>query len=154
MLLFYDSYIFVLTAKDTSTPSQSFRQPFYPSRTSQTVNSPATYSPQLRVKLASLFHPNPAYAQASSSLIEIGPHLRAVTPILLEAARKRKQEEGKKEIDLVYTERDVTGSDDINDDIVHGGLGERTVEVDLSGKKGGKVEQSLVGTPISFMHCC
>ena len=110
--------------------------------------------PQLRVKLASLFHPIPAYAQASSSLIEMGPHLRAVTPILLEAARKRKQEEEKKEIDLAYTECDVTVWDDIDDDIVHGGLGERNVEVDLSGKKGEKVEQSLVGTPISFMHSC
>ena len=85
----------------------------------------------------------------------MGPHLRAATPYLLEAARKRKrEEEEKQETDSAHIEDDVATWDNTDDDAVYGGLEESNAEVDLSGERVETMEQGLVCTQIPLVHGC
>ncbi len=77
----------------------------------------------------------------------MGPHLRAVTPYLLEAARKRKREEEEKtQADPAYIEHDITAWHDTEDDAIDGGLEESNTELGRSGERDEEMEQSLVCT--------
>ena len=83
----------------------------------------------------------------------MGPHLRAVTPFFLEAARKRKREEEKKtETDPAYTENKVPNWQATEDDAIPGGLEESGIEIGRSGERGEETEQSFVCTQMPFVR--
>ncbi len=84
----------------------------------------------------------------------MSPHLHAVTPLFLEAAGKRKQEEEKKSTSLAYMERDVATWDNTDDDAVHRFLEESEINMDLFGERDENMEQSLVGRQLPFVHGC